>query len=96
MTRTPPDGTRGDLKARTKIRQDALVTSLSRGVWPAAPRVPNLAMHVQMTPAAGLGEASGNSNADSFASMPQLVQLVQVTIASKEVDPWPASEARRR
>ena len=39
MTRTPPDETRGDLKARVQRKQNALRTSFFRGVWPAVPMV---------------------------------------------------------
>ena len=39
MTRTPPDETRGDLKARVQRKQNALKTSFFRGVWPAVPMV---------------------------------------------------------
>ena len=39
MTRTPPDETRGDLKARVQNKQNAFGTSFFRGVWPAVPMV---------------------------------------------------------
>ena len=62
MTRTPPDGARGDVKAHAWLGQNARDHTVCRSVWPASPTQPALCRARRPTPTTKHGQASGNSS----------------------------------